>query len=205
MVCILVAGLAVLFGSPDDTPVTVKRWSTADAVGFAATAITELDGTSGTAGYGPPYNLNGTTAGKLGPINPAKWLGVHHPIDTAQDYVLGPLATLPNTPEVQAAVAEYKAASPTQQAAWTAAYEKAMADAKFLDGKLVVPPGDYGPVATIIGGLTAMARSGALDGALLAPSSSTGPTTPSHSCSSPTGTSSPTWAVPSTCRVTSGE
>ena len=167
VVIILVTGLAVLFGTPDDKPVTVRSWSTADAIGFATTAITELDGTSGTATYGPPYNLNGTTAGKLGPINPAKWLGVHHPIDTANDYVLGPLSTLPNQPEIQAAVAEYKAASPTQQAAWTAAYEKAVADATMVDGKLVVPPGDYGPVGTIIGGLTAMARSGALDGALL--------------------------------------
>ena len=167
VVIILVTGLAVLFGTPDDKPVTVRSWSTADAIGFATTAITELDGTSGTATYGPPYNLNGTTAGKLGPINPAKWLGVHHPIDTANDYVLGPLSTLPNQPEIQAAVAEYKTASPTQQAAWTAAYEKAVADATMVDGKLVVPPGDYGPVGTIIGGLTAMARSGALDGALL--------------------------------------
>jgi len=167
VVIILVAGLAVLFGSPDDKPVTVRSWSTADAVGFAATAITELDGTSGTATYGPPYNLNGTTAGKLGPINPAKWLGVHHPIDTAQDYVLGPLATLPNSPEVQAAVVEYKSASATQQAAWTAAYETAVAKATFTNGQLEVPPGDYGPVGTIIGGLTSMARSGALDGALL--------------------------------------
>ena len=167
VVCILVAGLAILFGSPDDTPVTVKSWSNADAVGFAATAATELDGTSGTATYGPPYNLNGTTAGKLGPINPAHWLGVHHPIDTANDYVLGPLSTQANQPQVQAAVAEYKTASADQQATWTAAYEKAVADAKFENGKLVVPAGDYGPVATLIAAETAMARSGALDGALL--------------------------------------
>jgi len=167
VVCILVAGLAVIFGSPDDTPVTVKRWSNSDAVGFAKTAITELDGTSGTATYGPPYNLNGTTAGKLGPINPAKWLGVHHPIDTANDYVLGPLSTLPNQPQVQAAVQEYRAASTDQQGKWNAAYEKAVADATFVNGTLVVPAGDYGPVATIIAAETAMARSGALDGALL--------------------------------------
>ena len=166
VVCILVAGLAVLFGSPDDTPVTVRSWSTADAVDFAQTAITELDGTSGTATYGPPYNLNGD-AQSIGPISPGKWLGVHHPIDTANDYVLGPLGTLPNSPEVQAAVAEYRSASSAQQAAWTAAYEKAVANATFTDGKLVVPPGDYGPVGTIITALTSMARSGALDGALL--------------------------------------
>jgi hypothetical protein len=167
VVCILVGGLAIVFGSPDDTPVTVKSWSNADAVGFATTAITELDGSSGTATYGPPYNLNGTTAGHLGPLNPAKWLGVHHPIDTANDYVLGPLSTLPNQPQVQAAVGQYKVASTDQQATWNAAYEKAVADAKFVNGKLVVPAGDYGPVAAIIAAETAMARSGALDGALL--------------------------------------
>jgi len=166
VVVVLVAGLAVLFGSPDDKPVTVKSWATSNPVDFAQTAITELDGTSGTAGYGPPYNLNGT-AQSIGPISPAKWLGVHHPIDTANDYVLAPLDTLPNDPQVQAAVAEYRNASSAQQTAWTTAYEKAVAKATFSDGKLVVPPGDYGPVGTIVSSLTAMARSGALDGALL--------------------------------------
>ena len=167
VVAILVTGLAVVFGSPDDKPVTVRSWSTANPVDFAQTAITELDGTSGTAGYGPPYNENGT-AQSIGFITPEHWLGVHHPIDTANDFVLAPLSTLPNDPEVQAAVAEYRAASSTQQAAWTAAYEKAVANATFTDGKLTVPAGDYGPVGTIVTALTSMARSGALDGALLA-------------------------------------
>jgi hypothetical protein len=166
VVCILVAGLAIVFGSPDDTPVTLRSWSNADAVDFAQTAMTELDGTSGTATYGPPYNLNGT-AQSIGPISPAKWLGVHHPIDTADDYVLGPLATLPNDPQVQAALHAYTSASTSQQAAWDAAYEKAVANATFSGGRLVVPAGDYGPVGTLIGAETAMARSGALDGALL--------------------------------------
>jgi hypothetical protein len=167
VVIILVTGLAVLFGSPDDKPVTVRSWSTADAVDFAQTAATELDGTSGTATYGPPYNLNGT-AQSIGPISPGKWLGVHHPIDTAQDFVLGPLSTLPDNPQVQAALSEYQSATATQQQAWTAAYEKAVANATFTNGKLVVPKGDYGPVAALIAEETSMARSGALDGALLA-------------------------------------
>jgi len=167
VVIILVTGLAVLFGSPDDKPVTVRSWSTADAVDFAQTAATELDGTSGTATYGPPYNLNGT-AQSIGPISPGKWLGVHHPIDTAQDFVLGPLSTLPDNPQVQAALSEYQSATATQQQAWTAAYEKAVANATFTNGKLVVPKGDYGPVAALIAEETSMASSGALDGALLA-------------------------------------
>ena len=166
VVVILVVGLAVLFGSPDDKPVTVRSWSTADAVYFAQTAATELDGTSGTATYGPPYNVNGT-AQSIGPISPAKWMGVHHPIDTAQDFVIGPLSTLPDNPQVTAALNSYKSASATQQAAWTAAYEKAVANATFTHGRLVVPRGNYGPVATLIAEETSMARSGALDGALL--------------------------------------
>ncbi len=166
VVILLVVGLAVVFASPDDKPVTIRSWSNASPVDFAQTAITELDGTSGTGSYGPPYNTNGT-AQSIGFFAPAKWAGVHHPIDTANDFVLGPLATLPNDPQVGAAVSEYRAASPAQQAAWTAAYEKAVADATWQNGALKVPAGDYGPVGTIVSGLTSMARSGALDGALL--------------------------------------
>ncbi len=166
VVVVLVVGLAVLFGSPDDKPVTIASWARTDPVDFAQTAITELDGTSPTATYGPPYNTNGTSQ-SIGAFSPEQWLGVHHPVDTAEDDVLGPLATLPNSPEVSAAVSEYRSATAAQQASWTAAYEKAVANATFTDGKLVVPAGDYGPVGTIVGGLTSMARSGALDGALL--------------------------------------
>ena len=46
--------LAVVFSSPDEHAVTLKSWSTADPVDFAQTAITQLDGTSPVATYGPP-------------------------------------------------------------------------------------------------------------------------------------------------------
>src|SRR5580704_7319072 len=166
VVSVLVAGLAVIFSSPDEKPVTVKSWSTSDAVDFAQTAITELDGTSAIATYGPPYNTAGT-AQSIGPFSPNHWLGVHHPIDTANDYVIAPLRTLPDQPQLQAAVTRYTSASPDQQAKWTTAYEKGVANASFGQGELKVPPGPYGPVGPMIGGLTSMARSGALDGALL--------------------------------------
>ena len=146
---------------------TVKSWSTAEPVDFAQTAITELDGTSGTATYGPPYNSTSGASQSIGPFSPQQWLGVHHPIDTAKDYVLGPLKSLPDQPGVDAAVTAYTAASSAQQASWNAAYEKAVANATFAQGALKVPAGPYGPVGTIIGSLTSMARSGALDGALL--------------------------------------
>ena len=50
--------LTILFSSPDDPPSTIKQWSRTDPVDFVTTAVSELDGSSGTAGYGPPYNHN---------------------------------------------------------------------------------------------------------------------------------------------------
>jgi hypothetical protein len=164
---VLVVLLAVVFSSPDERAVTLKSWSGADPVDFAQTAITQLDGTSPVATYGPPYNSTADAAQHIGFFEPAQWFGVHQPIDTAKDFVIAPLRTVPGNPRVQDAVTQYQSASPTQQQAWTAAYEKAVAKATASGSTLSVPAGDYGPVGTMIGGLTAMAQSGALDGTLL--------------------------------------
>ncbi len=166
-VTVLVVALAVLFSSPDDHPVTVKSWSTNDPVDFAQTAITELDGTSATATYGPPYNSTPGVSQSIGPVSIEHFMGVHQPINTAQDDVIGPLRTLPNTPGLQAAVNRYTNATPAQQQQWTAAYEKAVGNATFSNGVLRVPRGRYGPVAPMIAHLESMARSGSLDGALV--------------------------------------
>ena len=131
VVVVLVVGLSVVFSSPDEKPVTVKSWSTSNPVDFAQTAITELDGTSGTATYGPPYNSTSGASQSIGPFSPERWLGVHHPIDTANDYVLAPLKSLPDRPGLDAAIATYTSASSAQKASWNAAYEKAVASASF--------------------------------------------------------------------------
>ena len=89
------------------------------------------------------------------------------PIDTAQDFVIGPLRTLPNQPVTQAASTPTRALPAAQQSAWTTAYEKAVANATDVNGRLHVPAGRYGPVGVIIGSLTAMAQTGGLDGTLL--------------------------------------
>jgi hypothetical protein len=167
VVIILVVGLSVVFSSPDEKPVTVKSWSTSNPMDFAQTAITELDGTSGVATYGPPYNGTTGAAQSIGPFSPESWFGVHHSINTANDYVIAPLKTLPDQPGLDTAIATYTSATPAQQASWTAAYEKAVAHATSSGGALHVPTGPYGPVGEMIGSLTSMARSGALDGALL--------------------------------------
>src|SRR6516164_498497 len=166
-VAVLIVLLAVVFSSPDEPAVTLKKWSVADPVDFAQTAVTELDGTSGTATYGPPYNNTPDAAQHIGFFEPAQWFGVHQPIDTAHDFVLGPLSTLVTQPVTQAAVQEYEGATADQQSAWTTAYEKAVANATSVRGRLRVPPGRYGPVGVVISSLTSMAQTGGLDGTLL--------------------------------------
>jgi hypothetical protein len=167
-VSVLVVVLAVVFSSPDDHAVTVRSWSQSDPVDFAQTAITELDNTSGTATYGPPYNSASPPATQsIGFFAPERWSGVHLPVDTAQDFVIGPLQTLSDQPTVALAVHRYLTASPDQQQQWTSAYEAGVAKATFQRGALTLPPGNYGPVTQMIAALTSMARTGALDGALL--------------------------------------
>src|SRR6202011_4633450 len=120
--------LTILFSSPDDKPSTIQQWSRTDPVDFVTTATTELDGSSASGGYGPPYNHNGNGQ-NIWFIHPAKWLGVSHPVDTAKDFVLAPLRSLTGQPALQSAVATYQAAPANNQMAWTSAYEKALGNA----------------------------------------------------------------------------
>src|ERR1700722_1434245 len=68
VIVILVVGLAVVFSSPDEKPVTVRSWSTANPVDFAQTAITELDGTSPLATSGPPHNSTPGASRSVRPV-----------------------------------------------------------------------------------------------------------------------------------------
>jgi hypothetical protein len=163
----LVIGLTILFSSPDEKPSTIKQWSRTDPVDFVTTATTELDGSSGTGSYGPPYNHN-SDGQHIGFIHLQKWLGVSHPINTATDFVLAPLRSITNQPPLQSAVTSYQAAPAKTQAAWTTAYETALGKATAKpDGTISVKPGAYGPVPTMMNSLLTFAQSGGLDGALL--------------------------------------
>ena len=93
--------LTILFSSPDEKPSTIKQWSRADPVDFVTTATTELDGTSGTGGYGPPYN-HASDGQNMWFIHLQKWFGVSHPVNTAQDFVLAPLRSIGGQPALQA-------------------------------------------------------------------------------------------------------
>ena len=117
VVAVLAVGLTIFFSSPDDKPSTIAQWSRTMPVDFVTTGVSELDGTSGTAGYGPPYNHNGDGQ-QIAFIHLQKWLGVSHPINTAVDFVYSPLSSIPNDPAVQRAIATYKAGPAKTQGAW---------------------------------------------------------------------------------------
>jgi hypothetical protein len=164
---ILTVGLASLFGSPDERALTIKDWATANPVDFVQTAATELAGTSAVAGYGPPYNKAVGSVQKLGPFALPDILGVRIPIDTARDFVLAPLRSQPGPAALDRALATYGAASQAQQLAWATSYANRAANVRVVGGTVLMPNGDYGPVATLMQYETQIARSGALDQALI--------------------------------------
>ena len=63
---VLTVGLASVLSSPDVPPVTVRSWAQVAPADFIGTAASELNGTSETASYGPPYNTNGTPQSESG-------------------------------------------------------------------------------------------------------------------------------------------
>jgi hypothetical protein len=167
VILLLTIGLASLLSSPDVPPVTVATWAKAAPADFLGTAATELDGSSLSGGYGPPYNTNGSPQKIL--FAPANWFGVTQPIDTAQTDVLGPLAAVaPTDPTLAGALSRYNSASADQQNAWVAAYEKAVTKVTFPGGNPVLPAANDGPVPVMLATELTLARSGAIDTDLLA-------------------------------------
>jgi len=172
VVLVLSGGLAAIFSSPDEKPITMSAWAKADPNNLISTAAGELAGTTTSATYGAPYNTN-AEGQKLGPIPLQKWGGVRIPIDSA-DLVLGPLSNTSGDPAVSSAVATWKAAPPEQRTKWATDYLDAIGTAA-ADGEPAtgaggdpekVAEGDYGPVPALSAGLLALAKTGGLEGAL---------------------------------------
>jgi hypothetical protein len=162
---VLTIGLASLLSSPNVPPVTVRSWVQVAPADFLATAASELNGSSLTASYGPPYNTSGTPQSEW--FAPADIAGVRQPIDPAQTFVLTPLAkAAPTDPALAAALATYNAASADQQNKWSTNYANALAKVTFNNGTPVVPAGDYGPVPVMLATELTLARSGGIDAAL---------------------------------------
>ncbi len=171
VVAALVALLAGVLSSPDEPSVTIQSWATVAPADFVATAATELNYSSFTATYGPPYNHSMVNVATEGP----HWqliAGVRQPVDSAKDFVLKPLSKLAATDATLAsALSTYEAATSAQQTAWATAYVNAVTGVKnlpFRDGAPVVPKANDGPVPTLVAREYRLARSGALDADLLA-------------------------------------
>jgi hypothetical protein len=168
IVLLLTIALASLLSSPDVPSITIQTWSRVAPADFLATAGTELNGTSETATYGPPYNnVTGNTQSLL--FAPADITGVTQPVNSAQDFVLTPLASgAKGNPALATALATYRAAPAAQQLKWANAYVNAVTKVKFVNGIPVVPAAADGPVPVMLANELAMARSGALDASMLA-------------------------------------
>jgi hypothetical protein len=168
IVLALTLGLAGLLSSPDVPPVTIATWARLAPADFLATAASELNGTSETATYGQPYNNQNGSVQKL-LFSPQTWFGVTQPVNAAQDFVIGPLATLAtDDPAIAAPLAAYKSAPAAQQLRWATAYGNAVTKVKFVNGSPVVRAANDGPVPALMAGELTLARSGALDTDLLA-------------------------------------
>jgi Cytochrome b(N-terminal)/b6/petB len=171
VVGLLVVVMAGVLSSPDIPSLSIKTWGTVDPVGLVNTAATELEGSSTSADYGPPYNNGTGEVQQVGPVNWQKLFGITLPVDSGQLFVLDPLAVqAKDDPALAAALRTYSSAPADQQSKWATAYDTATApDAKkvpFNGGNLSLPAA--GPVPVMMAAELAMARSGALDSDLLA-------------------------------------
>jgi hypothetical protein len=146
--------------------VALAEWSKAQPVGFVDIALSELDGTSTSATYGPPYNHGTGSVQSLGPISIQKLFGDTIPIDPATSFVITPLRALPSTPPLTAALDRYMSASTSTRAAWENAYNKPLAKLALSANLPALSSPTMGPIPTLMTAMLAMTRSGALDAAL---------------------------------------
>lgn len=196
-VTVLCIVAAIIWGSPNAgltypggprTPAgqafSARYWDTHAPSDLAATAVSELQGMSTTAGYGPPFTQSGASQEIIGikPAVIAKYIfGLTLPINTANDFVLAPVSQIvaPYSPAVARAISLYKAAggdfapgapadklASAQQQTWLGNFAKALAakGAKVTPTTISVATGNYGPVPVIITAELIAAHDGTLDG-----------------------------------------
>lgn len=165
---VLVIVLAAVLSSPDEPSISIRTWARLAPADFVATVASELNGTSETATYGPPYNDASGSVQRIG-VSWQRIGGVQNPIDPATAFVLDPLSKLAATdPVLASALSRYRSASPAQQQRWADAYARAVTHVRFVGGVPVVPPADDGPVPVMVAYELVLAHSGALDTDLLA-------------------------------------
>lgn len=163
IVAILTMVLSAVFREPVRPALKIDAYATAHPRTFMTVALGDLDGTGEIANYGPPYN-NGT-----GYVQDflQRWVGVIHPVFPKQDFVLTPLQEASHLdPALNAPLKQFNGASASQQAQWESAMGVALSKARVVSGRVLLPPGAYGPVAPLLQGLLKLGQSGLMTGAL---------------------------------------
>ena len=161
--------LAAVFSSPDLKAETIQGWAQADPADFAATANAELSGDAVSSNYGPPYNHGDGSVQSLAFFSPQSWFGARIPVDSAREFVIGPLQSAARTDaELNAALMLWDGAKPEQQSSWTTAYGDAVKKATDASSVDAIAGDRFGPLPVIIGRLLRIAQDGGLDGFLLA-------------------------------------
>ena len=188
-VLLVLSGWRSFCRPPTSPPVTIKSWSRHTPLDFARTAVTEL------ARHEPDRHLRAPVQRTPGrearrsarSRSRASW-GCTTRSTPRSDDVLEPLRTLPTDPVADGRdQAVHAAPRKTQQARGRTPTGTALTDARFGDGRLRHPTGNYGPVAEHdrrVDDDGPERRPGRR--AARARSSSTGRTTPSRCCSSRT-------------------
>lgn len=173
IVLILVVVAAVIFKAPYRPAVTNQQIANQNPVAIEQTALNDLDGNSTMASYGPPYN-NGwhgsvQSTQSIAGFHPETWWGTPYQIQTAQADVIQPLSMLAkagSNTALEQALSQYQSASSAQQQTWDKNYNNALAKATVQNGQVVLPQGQYGPVAVMMNSELSLAKSGLLSGAL---------------------------------------
>lgn len=173
VVAILIIVVAAIWRAPYRPAITNQQIAVSQPLVIEQTALGDLDGSGTMASYGPPYN-NGWkgTAQSIQSIfgfSPQTWWGTPYPVQTAQVDVLSPLSMLASASHDTALSTDlhtYQSATASQQQLWDQNLQNALAKAKVVGESVIVQPGNYGPVETMMQDELSLARSGLLSGAL---------------------------------------
>jgi hypothetical protein len=163
VIAILAVGLSLLFREPVQPTLHIRTVATSTPLVFEKVAIGDLNSTGHIATYGPPYN---NAAGSVqSPLQRA--VGVIHPVNPAEDFVVKPLEMVAVIdPGLKGALAQWKSASAAERGTWGDNYAKALSGARVVGERVVVPPGNYGPVTLMMADLLKLGQSGLMTGAL---------------------------------------
>jgi hypothetical protein len=163
VIAVLTVVLSAVFREPVRPALTISTVASKTPVLFEQVAMADLTGTGEIATYGPPYNAG--TANVQSPLQ--RVVGVIHPVNPEVDFVLRPLQMAATVnPSLKSALRTWRAAPASRQQTWALRYQNALGQAHYAGGRVVVAPGQYGPVPVMMQGLLQLGQSGLMAGAL---------------------------------------